>query len=64
MFREIASAIKKLLDCVNEISNSLHITSPSDKRALENRKRDFIKDSKKFSQTLKEFFREGQYVFY
>jgi programmed cell death protein 10 len=58
--KEIASAIKKLLDCVNEISNSLHITSPSDKRALENRKRDFIKDSKKFSQTLKEFFREGQ----
>jgi len=58
--KEIASAIKKLLDCVNEISNSLYITSPSDKRALENRKRDFIKDSKKFSQTLKEFFREGQ----
>ncbi|CAG2120382.1 unnamed protein product [Medioppia subpectinata] len=58
--KEIASAIKKLLDCVNEISNSLQITSPSDKRALENRKREFIRDSKKFSQTLKEFFREGQ----
>jgi len=58
--KEIASAIKKLLDCVNEISNSPQITSPSDKRAIENRKRDFIKDSKKFSQTLKEFFREGQ----
>ncbi|XP_054159878.1 programmed cell death protein 10-B-like [Oppia nitens] len=58
--KEIASAIKKLLDCVNEISNSSQQTSSTDRTALEKRKREFIKDSKKFSQTLKEFFRDGQ----
>jgi len=55
--KEIASAIKKLLDCVNEISNC--ISSPSDRQALEVRKREFIRYSKKFSNTLKEFFKEG-----
>ncbi|RWS31059.1 programmed cell death protein 10-like isoform X2 [Leptotrombidium deliense] len=56
--KEIASAIKKLLDCVNEISN--YSLTSSDKQVLENRKRDFIKYSKRFSTTLKEYFREGQ----
>jgi len=56
--KEIASAIKKLLDCVNEISGC--IPSPSDRQALEVRKREFIRYSKKFSNTLKEFFKEGQ----
>ncbi|KAH9414984.1 Programmed cell death protein 10 [Dermatophagoides pteronyssinus] len=48
--RKIASAIKKLLDCVNDIT---------DKRSIEQRKREFIKDSKNFSQTLKEYFKHG-----
>lgn len=56
--REIASAIKKLLDCVNEIAN--YTSLPSDKTALDNRKRDFIKYSKKFTTTLKEYFRVGE----
>lgn len=56
--KEIASAIKKLLDCVNEITAM--ITSPSDRQSVENRKREFIRYSKRFSNTLKEFFREGQ----
>ena len=57
--REIASAIKKLLDCVNDI---LEYTSDSEDKqlALDARKRDFIKYSKKFSTTLKEYFREGE----
>ena len=50
--REIASAIKKLLDCVNELTNGGYLTTYADKRAVDLRKRDFIKDSKNFSQTL------------
>ena len=59
--KEIASAIKKLLDCVNEITSTTSmISSPSDRQSVENRKREFIRYSKRFSNTLKEFFREGQ----
>lgn len=56
--KEIASAIKKLLDAVNEVS--VYIPNPSGKQALEQRKREFVKYSKKFSNTLKDYFREGQ----
>lgn len=56
--KEVASAIKKLLDCLTEIINQTD--SPGRKRALEDRKRDFIKCSKRFSNKLKEFFKEGQ----
>ncbi|XP_023233057.1 programmed cell death protein 10-like [Centruroides sculpturatus] len=56
--KEIASAIKKLLDAVNEVSG--YIPSPTGKQALEQRKREFVKYSKRFSNTLKDFFREGQ----
>ncbi|GIY80777.1 programmed cell death protein 10 [Caerostris darwini] len=56
--KEIASAIKKLLDAVNEVSG--YIPSPSGKQALDQRKREFVKYSKRFSNTLKDFFREGQ----
>jgi len=56
--KEIASAIKKLLDAVNEVSS--YISSPPGKQALEQRKREFVKYSKKFSNTLKDYFREGQ----
>lgn len=56
--KEVASAIKKLLDCFTEIINQTE--SASRRQALEDRKRDFIKYSKKFSNKLKEFFREGE----
>ncbi|KAH9497228.1 programmed cell death protein 10-A isoform X1 [Dermatophagoides farinae] len=65
--RKIASAIKKLLDCVNDItgsngsssSGSGFIQTYQDKRSVDQRKREFIKDSKNFSQTLKEYFKHG-----
>jgi len=56
--KEIASAIKKLLDAVNEVS--AYIPGAQGKHALEQRKREFVKYSKKFSNTLKEYFKEGQ----
>jgi hypothetical protein len=56
--REIASAIKKLLDAVNEVVG--FIPGISGKQAVEQRKKEFVKYSKKFSTTLKEYFKEGQ----
>ncbi|KAK9879712.1 hypothetical protein WA026_006772 [Henosepilachna vigintioctopunctata] len=55
--KEIASAIKKLLDAVNEVSG--FIPGSTGKQALEQRKREFVKFSKRFSNTLKEYFKEG-----
>lgn len=56
--REIASAIKKLLDAVNEVVG--FIPGTSGKQAVKQRKKEFVKYSKKFSTTLKEYFKEGQ----
>lgn len=56
--REIASAIKKLLDAVNEVTG--YIPGSAGKQALDQRKREFVKYSKRFSNTLKEYFKEGQ----
>ncbi|KAF3426469.1 hypothetical protein E2986_04598 [Frieseomelitta varia] len=56
--KEIASAIKKLLDAVNEVT--AFIRGSAGKQALDQRKREFVKYSKRFSNTLKEFFKEGQ----
>ncbi|XP_071453668.1 programmed cell death protein 10 [Hetaerina americana] len=56
--KEIASAIKKLLDAVNEVAS--FIPGSSGKQSLEQRKREFVKYSKRFSNTLKEYFKEGQ----
>lgn len=58
IIKEIASAIKKLLDAVNEVNG--FIPGPTGKQALEQRKREFVKYSKRFSNTLKEYFKEGQ----
>ncbi|XP_076370347.1 programmed cell death protein 10-like [Tachypleus tridentatus] len=56
--KEIASAIKKLLDTVYEVTSFIHSTSG--RQALEQRKKEFVKCSKRFSNTLKDFFKEGQ----
>lgn len=56
--REIASAIKKLLDAVNEVVG--FIPGTSGKQAVEQRKKEFVKYSKKFSTTLKEYFKEAK----
>ncbi|XP_014203472.1 programmed cell death protein 10-like [Copidosoma floridanum] len=56
--KEIASAIKKLLDAVNEVTG--YIPGSTGKQALDQRKREFVKYSKRFSNTLKEYFKEGQ----
>ncbi|XP_013782896.1 programmed cell death protein 10-like [Limulus polyphemus] len=56
--KEIASAIKKLLDTVYEVTSFIH--SASGRQALEQRKKEFVKCSKRFSNTLKDFFKEGQ----
>ncbi|XP_023312304.1 programmed cell death protein 10 isoform X1 [Anoplophora glabripennis] len=55
--KEIASAIKKLLDAVNEVNG--FIPGSTGKQSLEQRKREFVKYSKRFSNTLKEYFKEG-----
>ncbi|KAF9420914.1 hypothetical protein HW555_002897 [Spodoptera exigua] len=47
----------KLLDAVNEVST---YTPGTGKQVLEQRKREFVKYSKRFSNTLKEYFKEGQ----
>ncbi|CAF0813954.1 unnamed protein product [Rotaria sp. Silwood1] len=55
--KEIASAIKKTLDSV---TNTLQYFKTSDGRqALENEKKEFIKYSKNFSNTLKAYFRDS-----
>lgn len=56
--KEIASAIKKTLDSV---SNTYQYFKTADGRqALENEKKEFIKYSKNFSNTLKAYFRDNR----
>ncbi|CAF0852567.1 unnamed protein product [Didymodactylos carnosus] len=56
--KEIASAIKKTLDAV---SNTFQYLKTSEGRqALENEKKEFIKYSKNFSNTLKAYFRDSK----
>ncbi|VDP26000.1 unnamed protein product [Soboliphyme baturini] len=50
--KEIASSIKRLLDATNSLIMALPEDNP-----VEARKRDFVKYSKRFSNTLKDFFR-------
>ena len=56
--KEIASAIKKTLDSV---TNTFQYFKTNDGRqALENEKKEFIKYSKNFSNTLKAYFRDSK----
>eukprot|EP00058_Branchiostoma_floridae_P008294 XP_002593782.1 hypothetical protein BRAFLDRAFT_245780 [Branchiostoma floridae] len=61
--KDIASAIKELLDAVNEVfksQQSLHIQGH--KKQLEYQKKEFVKHSKHFSDTLKGYFKDGREV--
>ncbi|CAL8127371.1 unnamed protein product [Orchesella dallaii] len=55
--KEIASTIKKVLDAVAAVSAL--VPNPNARALLEQRKREFVKYSKRFSTTLKEYFRDG-----
>ncbi|KAK3095959.1 hypothetical protein FSP39_021315 [Pinctada imbricata] len=56
--KEIASAIKRLLDAVNRVIAEVPAADNGSKQILEDRKKEFVRFSKKFSNTLKEFFRD------
>lgn len=53
--KEIASSIKKLLDATNAVMQVIH---PSVQLSVEKRKREFVHYSKRFSNTLKEYFKD------
>jgi len=55
--KEIASTIKKVLDAVAAVS--MMVPDPNARGLLDQRKREFVKYSKRFSTTLKEYFRDG-----
>lgn len=56
--KEIASAIKLLLDAVNRVISEVSSAENGSKQILDERKREFVRYSKKFSNTLKDFFRD------
>lgn len=56
--KEIAAAIKRKLDAVNNLFETMQ--SQEIKQILDLRKREFVKYSKQFSNTLKAYFRQGQ----
>lgn len=56
--KEIASSIKMLLDAFNKVIEEVSSESGS-KQILEDRKKEFVRYSKKFSNMLKEFFRDS-----
>ncbi|XP_003390554.1 PREDICTED: programmed cell death protein 10-like [Amphimedon queenslandica] len=60
--RDIASAIKEVLDAVNELSqNHQDLPRMSEyKKTLDNQKRVFVRSSRSFSDTLKKYFKDGR----
>ena len=57
IIKEIASAIKKLLDSVNHVIR--HAMDDQRGVSLEEKKKEFVRSSKRFSNTLKGYFRHG-----
>ncbi|XP_077866334.1 programmed cell death protein 10-like isoform X1 [Saccoglossus kowalevskii] len=65
--KDIASAIKDLLDSVNEVFKKHHAFQLNEhkKQMLEYQKKEFVKYSKSFSDTLKVYFKDSkaEYVY-
>uniref|UniRef100_H2Z9B0 Programmed cell death protein 10 dimerisation domain-containing protein n=1 Tax=Ciona savignyi TaxID=51511 RepID=H2Z9B0_CIOSA len=58
--KNIASAIKDLLSAVNDVFK--RYSTRSNRRALDVQKKEFVKCSKAFSDTLKSYFKDGSEV--
>nr|CAB3264720.1 programmed cell death protein 10 [Phallusia mammillata] len=58
--KDIASAIKDLLSAVNAVFHKY--STRENKRTLDLQKKEFVKCSKSFSDTLKSYFRDGSEV--
>ncbi|XP_031568333.1 programmed cell death protein 10-like [Actinia tenebrosa] len=60
--KDIASAIKDLLDAVNEVLKNCQNVGkmPQYKKVLEHNKKEFVKYSKSFSDTLKQYFKDAK----
>ncbi|CAC5393889.1 PDCD10 [Mytilus coruscus] len=57
--KEIAGSIKHLLDAFNKVIAEIPGGDNGSKQILEDRKKEFVRYSKKFSNMLKAFFRDG-----
>ncbi|OTF73634.1 hypothetical protein BLA29_005896 [Euroglyphus maynei] len=47
------------LETIRQINNSSYLVNEQDRRSVDNRRREFIRDSKDFSQSLKDYIKNG-----